>query len=225
MALQILIEFLIVALAGIMGVFSFKGMNLFFRLLYVQLLAWITIYVLSIVVTENQKMQGLPPDNQWLFNVNMFVESFFLFFAAFIWQDAKPFKKLIAIIYFIFLFTFLFLVSKKGFFIFNDYACAFESLVVIFVYGLILRQNFYDKTDSIYKKPERWVCVGLILYFSCVVPYASFFQLINHQTPKLGKALAHIPELLTNVRYLLLGIGFWLIWQNKLKPAPPPSHV
>jgi hypothetical protein len=225
MQLQILKEFFLVALASIIGFVSFKAMNVFCRLIFFQLLSWVVLYILSYVITTYQKAQGLPLDNQWVFNVNLLFESFILFFAAYKWQDSKPLKKIISITYLCFLLAFLFFISQTGFYIFNYNASALESLFLIVVYGIILRQNFYNQTDITTLTAERWICIGLILYFSGNLPYLSFFPIVRQQFPNIGRSLNHIPELLTNVRYLLLSIGFWLIWQNKIKNAPPPSNA
>jgi hypothetical protein len=219
MVFRILKEVLIIALASGLGIAAYKWMNGFCRLLLAQLIAWDLIYIMSYAVTIYQKNKGLPEDNQWLFNLNVFIETSLLLLAASKWEGSRNFRKIALYALLLFTIVFVILILKSGFFTFNSYGYALESLFITLIYLLILKQSFYDFSDSNERKYERWICIGLILFFGCNLPYFSLFNFFNKYYPNLSKSLFFITESLANLRYLMLGISFWLFRQQAIKSA------
>jgi hypothetical protein len=212
-------EILIIAITSALGIAAYKWMNGFCRLLFAQLITSDLIYILSYAVTTYQKSEGLQEDNQWVFNLNILIETSLLLMAASKWQGSRNFKQIALYAFLFFIAAFTILTFRSGFLIFNSYAYALESLVIIFIYLLILKQSYYDFSESHERKYERWICIGLILFFGCSLPYFSLFNFFNIYYPNLSKSLYFITEVLANLRYLMLGVGFWLIRKDSIKFA------
>jgi len=219
MILQIIRESLIVFIALFFGLRAYKYMRRFHTIVFMQLIAWILIYILSYGVTVFQKQKGIPMNNQWLFNINMMVETILLSTAAYIFFNEK-FKKMLTIILLIF-FLFFAIIEfiRDGFYLFNVQVYIVQSLVVALLFSKILFDCFYNNRFFKLKLPELLISAGILLFFACNLPYLSLFNYLNENYARESLFLFQIiTEVLSNMRYLLLTVGFWLITNKKIKP-------
>ena len=138
----------------------------------------------------------------------------------------ERFKKIsISIIYFFFLLAYTIFVYQNGFIFFSIYSFIAESLVITAVYALVLYEVMHHPGANKFRLPELWICIGLLLYFACNLPYFSVFDFLNQHHPKVSKVLFRIiTDVFANIRYLCMAIGFWLIKQNSVSSVPTQNE-
>lgn len=213
MLVQLTRESLTVLLAICIGLLSFRRMNNFSTSLFFQLVGWLFTYVLSYTVTIYQERHQLPKNNHWVFNLNIFVETSLLALAAYHYFESMNYKKIIVITYMIYSMVFIYLLSSKGIYTFSIPAYITESIIIITFYSIILLNSFRNFTPQD-RRPEIWMSTGILLYFACNLPYFSLYNFLTQNYPDLTAALFLITEILANLRYLFLAIGFWIIWKH-----------
>jgi hypothetical protein len=212
MLLQIINHTLSLLIAGYIGVRSFKRMDSFKKILFIQLIVWIAFYVISHLITSSQIYRGIPEDNQWVYNISTFLEISILMAAAGTFYKDITLKRLVAIAYVLFVLLTFVMWWKFGFKEFNINAYVPGSLIVCVLYSVILHDCFFtNKNSPRLWNPDIWICIGLLVYFACNLPYFSLFHYLNKHHLGLSKILFNlITQVLANIRYLLLGLGFWL---------------
>lgn len=224
MVIQIINEILCPLTAFALGLLACREMKSFHRYLFFALLFWIILYVMSYNITITQKHQGTSPDNQWLFNLNTLVECSLLTFAASLYLG-KRFNVLVVVLYVFFFVSFLVGLLFVSFMKFNNYLYVAEALLMVVLYLIILYKTYNEPSiPRIMKNPDFWISAGLLVYFTCSIPYFSLFSYLNEKHPYLsGKLFSLITDVLANVRYLCLAIAFWLIRWNSSKTNKPVS--
>jgi hypothetical protein len=199
-------------LAACVGFITYERMNRFYRLLYEQLMIWLVLYIVSYVVTDFQRSFWLGQNNHWVFNLNILIETTFLLLSARSYFEKVIAKKIILFSCIFFLFISLILHSVNNFFIFNESIYVIESILIVIIYTFILFRCFYETFTIEVKSPEIWASIGLILYFGCNLPYFSLFNYLNTHYLSMSEILQdRITDVLSNIRYLLLAVGFWVI--------------
>jgi hypothetical protein len=223
MLLDIIVESFGMILATCIGVICYKKMNMFYRLLFIQLISWLILYILSYGVTEYQKHKHLSENNQWVFNIQLFCETTLLCFAANCYFEKRFAKRLVMLSWMLFLFFFFGRLASNGFFEFNVISYSAESILMLAIYTLILFQCFYETFTIEVKSPEVWASIGLVLYFGCNLPYFSLFNYLNSHYLNMSETLhRHITDVFSNIRYILLAIGFLVLNKNFVSiPSKP----
>lgn len=220
MLLQIINDTVVLLIASYTGIRSFKRMDSFKKILFTQLVVWMIFYLLSYLITVSQKYRGVQEDNQWMYNASTFLEISLLIFAASTFFKDIVMKRLVAMAYILFLIISAVMWWKFGFRKFNVNAYVPGSLVICVLYSLILYDCFFKNRDlPKLRNPDIWICIGLLIYFACNLPYFSLFHYLNEHHLEFSKILFNlITEVLANIRYLMLGLGFWLVLrESKLK--------
>ena len=190
--LQILIESISLILAFVFGIYSYKFMNQFSRLLFVQLCFWIFFYFFSYVLLFYQTINNFPKNNHWLFNISMVFETFFLLSASYIYFIKVNLKRLPAIFLVIFFSLFLFEIHIRGYVVFANYSYIAESFCLITMYILILYDQFEKHPFNWYKAPKALISVGILVYFICNVPYLSLMNYFQKFHPNFNRILFHL---------------------------------
>ncbi len=215
--MHILKEAACIFTAVIAGIFSRKQMDRFHLFIFFQLLTGFFFYILSYLVIVYQRANNLGLNNHWVFNLNTLVETSLLSIAALSFLKTKADKNLVTFLYVLFVIAVLSLLSVNGWLVFSVPAYAAESFVVVAMYSLILYRYFGQNRPSKTGNSEIWICTGLLIYFAGNLPYFSLFNFFNAHYPALSKSFhAIITEILANVRYLLVAVGFWLVKKNAL---------
>lgn len=97
---------------------------------------------------------------------------------------------------------------------FNNIGFLVESVVLTILYLIIITQELMSiKTQ---KKSVIWVCIAIIIYYGCCVP---FFSLINYLRSDIANDLYLINSFLNIIFYLLIGYAFYLSRRIKLLKA------
>lgn len=189
-------------------------MNFFWRTLFIQLLIYLLMVFLGYFVTFYQKHYGMTRNNQWVYNIAMVFEVSFLFLAA---QQILKRKVILFFLFVVFLITFSFSILIKGASVFAQYAYVVAGISITFIFLLLLYQIFIRFKTTKEQLPYIFVCAGLIVYFACIVPYFSIINFLSSNYPDLSNLLFNvITDILSNIRYLGLGIALWLIRRNAI---------
>lgn len=213
--LQIINESFSLALAFGAGIYAYSYMNKFTRILFLQLLSWILLFIFSHILTALQDPNKM--NNQWLFNIEVPLELLLLNIAAcYLLKDMLS-RYLSLTLYALFLITMVLQLKLSGPGVFINYAVVASGINVTVLYTIILYRKFKSDPSSWKKSPEVIASIGLIIYFACCVPYFSLFNYLNTYDLKLSKKLFHmITDVLANIRYVCLAIAFWLVRKNSL---------
>jgi len=215
--LQILYETISLAAAFGVGLYVFRYMSTFFRIMFLQLLIWIVFYILSYVVTMWQEAHQLPCDNQLLLNLHMLIETILLTTTAAVAFSSAWGKWLASAALGSFLTVFVWQGAPYGFSIYLNAADVTECIVISVLFALLLYRHFSNPGPIWWRSPEVLICLGILIYFACSVPYIAMMHYIERQYPGISVMLFQgISELLNNIRYLLTAIAFWFIRRNAL---------
>ncbi|MCW3086428.1 MAG: hypothetical protein JWP12_3794 [Bacteroidetes bacterium] len=216
--LQIINECLSLIFVLSAGIYSSRYMNKFYRTLFIQVIIWVVFYLFSYVVTGIQKYQHIEHLNDhWVMNIHIFFETFLLSLAAYFYFSNKKIKNLIMLLFLFFSLFYCFRFVLNGIMEFDGYVVVVESMCVTTMYLLIMYQSFSGNNTNIIESVEFWACIGIVIYFSCCVPYFGLFNYLNIHYLKLSAFLYHvITDVLANVRYFSLALAFWLIRRKQI---------
>lgn len=221
--LTLFAEISCISIAIFSGILAFRNTDRFFKTLLLQVTVWGVFYGLSHVITLQQQAQGLPIDNRWLMNVSMILETGLLLAAAW-FVLPKVFRTPLTVGAFLLFLGVAALQSwKHGFGTYLNYADTTACLVNTVVYTAVL-YTFGQRTDKrLWHSPEKWACLGILLYYACSVPYLSMMHYLEVNAPKVNTFLYYlISNVLADVRYLLLAVAFLMIYRSAAKQRHTP---
>lgn len=204
-------EITCLSLALFFGWITWRRLDKFFRILVLQVSLWSLVYTVGHLITLNQQHHNQPIDNQWLMNIHMIFETGLLLLAArFVNRETKN-GLLIQLGTLAFVIVYAIQVIYNGFQNYLHYADLTECVVITLVYTPILFTAPIGKKG----RPLRIVCVALLLYFACSIPYVSLMNYLQVHSPKLNSMLYHvISDVLANLRYLLIALAFVSHYRN-----------
>jgi hypothetical protein len=106
-------------------------------------------------------------------------------------------------------------VCRLGIDNFSNYSFILGGLLLVILFVLLLYQT--TKSVPILKySPDFWICIGIIVYFGCNVPFFSLFAYFtSHGKEKMGAKLFILNDFLALTRYLCFGIAFLLLNSKK----------
>ncbi len=202
---QFLIDIITTVLAFIIGIVMYKKMNLFYRLLFVQIIVYLLVQSAAFFISNH---------NNWLFNLFIPIETLLLLASAYYYFNLKSARRLLILIFLTFMLVYLLdLFLWLGFNTFAFHAAIVEGIAISGVYLFIFYFQFHTNAPNNW--PLLFVCIGHVLYFMCSVPYLSILFYFQNKNPILNRELfVYIVLLLAQIRYLFLAIAFFLI-RNK----------
>lgn len=190
-------------------------MTAFFRVLFIQLVVWMGFYISLHWLTCNQIKNGLMPNNQWLMNIHIVFETLILYTAAYTIRKNKRLQISIIIAAFLFITVFIIQLITNGIEVYMNYADAVECITSTVLFAQVGFYYVKIKNSHGLITPELLTCLGLLLYFGGSVPYITMIHYLQKNNPELNHLLFDfISNVLANVRYVLLGFSFWLIYKK-----------
>lgn len=220
--LTLFTEISCLSLAVFFGVLAFSRMNRFFRVLFLQVVIWSLFYSGSYIITRWQQANHLPIDNQWLMNLHLILETGLLLAAAWLVLPEMLRSALTFGAFSLFLLVFGIQAMNLGIGTYLNYADVAECLVITLVFSVVLYHSGQQTRIPFWYSPEKWACLGILIYFACSVPYVSMMNYLEHTNPKVNTFLYYlISGVLANIRYLLLALACWMIYRNANKQIPP----
>ncbi len=153
--------------------------------------------------------------NLIIHNTYFFIDFFILLFAT---RDLLPVKKvnwLFGIFSMVFLIAYTISRVMDGPSKLHNYAFAICSLIIVINYLIVLYYNERN-TDDTNKLPIRLICFSIVVYHCCTFP---LFLIINDVEIATGvrSALMRINNVFDSVKYLMLGLGFFVFKLCHLK--------
>ncbi len=218
MFFNVFIEIFVFLIACCVGLYFSRYFSKFYLLHLFQLLVYLIIYVESHIIKASQDIYPifLVKKNLWVYNVYMPLELFILLWAAVVYANNKRITNLIVLAFACCIFSFIYETSSASFFEFASYSYLIGGITIVTAYIIILYLIIVEKRRNQAILPEFWICLGTILYFACITPYIAFFNSLQTNSPEVNKFLYRlITGLFTNVRYLMVAIGFWKYSKQK----------
>ena len=221
--LTLFTEIACIFLALVFGIFAFRFMDRFFRVLFLQVFVWSVFYGLSYLITSYQQAHQLPIDNQWFLNVHLFLETGLLLAAAWFVVPTLFGRPLIVGAFMLFSVVFVLQAWTESIRIYLNYADVTACLVLTIVYSMVLYTFSQRSKQPLWRSPEKWACLGILLYFACSVPYVSIMNYLQEHHPTVNTFLYYlISGVLANLRYLLLALAFLMIYRTSTKQIHTP---
>ncbi len=197
-----------------MGIYSFRYMNFIYKIFFLQLVTYILFDILANMILLFPKVNN---HNQWVYNLAMPIETGFLSWAALEYFKKNKARFFIWIGYCLFLIAFLIEMFVKGGAVFSNHGYIVESGLLLILFLFVLYSEFTRKSVSWKRSPDIWISLGIVLYFGGVIPYLSLIHYLQESHPTMNRYLFNFIIIgLSNVRYLLLAVGFWLVRRNVL---------
>lgn len=210
--LQTLSQIISFFFAFVVGSLAYKSMNRPFRIIYLQVSVWLVFYCLMHGLIFEQQWQGYAPDNRWLMNIHLLLETTLLVSAAAGFMEKKRRRIWALTGWLIFILVFVLQVIVDGFFMYLNYADAVECIVVTILYSLLLYDFSGKFRGAWWRSAEIILCLGLLVYFACSVPYIAMMRYLQENYPFVSHFLFDfINNVLACLRYLFTAVAFWLV--------------
>lgn len=188
-------------------------MSLFFRIIFIQVLIWVCFYIALHTLTLIQVNRGMTPNNQWLMNIHMVTETVLLYTAVFFIKRDFILHLSVGISLVIFIAVVSLQFINNGIEMYMHHADITECITITILFIQLI--FFYFNKTKWSRSPELIISLGLLLYFGGSVPYISMMHYLQEVNPQLNHLLFDfISNVLANVRYILTGFSFWLIYRN-----------
>lgn len=223
-AILIIAESAFYFIALLAGIYAYRYLPPFFRLILLQVGLNCANYTLTYAITIYNRHMGTHAgeNNHWLFNIYLILECTLLL-AASCYLLQRWLRRYLIAGYGIFLLVFLYQVATAGFRSFAFYAACVEGILVVVAYLPILYLRFTMPGTIWYKDAYSWTAPGMVLYFACFIPYISMFGFLQRHSPVLFVRLYTIILVLENLRYLFTAIGF-LLCRKSAGPVISLAH-
>jgi hypothetical protein len=213
--LQVIFESISLFICLLVGLFTFRIQNRFYRILWAQVL-------LAIFAFAGARLMLL---NHMIYNTYIVIEASLLLYAASCFFANKRATALLLLAYFAVLSSFgtelYYLLNapvKKGVMSwkFTNMTAALQGLVVVCAYLVVLQKIISDPLFSWKTSAWFWTSLGLITYFGCYIPFMGTMRyLYEHNKMQTEQLFNYVVNVLSNLRYLLLALSFWLNFRNQ----------
>ncbi|WP_300665504.1 hypothetical protein [Fluviicola sp.] len=213
--LTLFTEILCLSLAILTGILAFRQMNSFFKTLFLQVVIWSLFYAGSHAITLYQQSMNQPIDNHWLMNIHLIIETGLLLTAAW-FVLPKAFRTFLCAGAFL---SFLTAIGIQGcmygFDGYLNYADATACIAITVIFYMVLYTFGQQTRVRLLRSPEKWACLGILMYFACSVPYVCMIDYLQTESPAVNTFLYYlISGVLANIRYLLLALAFWMLYRQ-----------
>lgn len=200
---QILMDLSTTVLAILIGFLAYPKLPVFYRVLLFQALAYLIID--SYAVTY--------PNNGQAYNIEMIFEYGLLFSASAIYFKTKNSRFILSGLSLIFLLIFVFdIYSFPKQFAYHAYVTG--GIMISGIYLGILFFHFLGKKDNYHTPSLVLTCLGIVIYFACMVPYLSMMNNLQQQSAESNKELFKLIIVsLGLLRYFLVALAFLIYWK------------
>lgn len=200
---QILMDLSTTILAILIGILAYRKLPAFYRVLFFQALAYLIID--SYAVTHRNNGQA--------YNIGIIFEVSLVFLASAFYFKTKNSRFLLLGLFLIFLLLFVFdIYSFPKQFAYRAYITG--GITITGIYLTILFFHFLGKKDNYHTSSLVLTCVGIVMYFACMVPYLSMMNNLQQQNAESNKELFKlIIVTLGLLRYFLIALAFLMHWK------------
>lgn len=196
------------ALAFFTGIIAYPSFTGFHKNMFWQLCVWIFFYMVSYIIP-------FPNNNHALFNLAILFELTLILMGIRLYFIKHLNLRGLSTLAIIFIpLCALIEIYFKGFDKLTNYTYGIGGVCVSFFLLGILYQAFLKKQYALVS-----ICSGLILYFLVAAPYFTMLHYLNRAHSTLSQFLFFvIVDVLANLRYSLLALGFWLVYKSSKQP-------
>lgn len=192
---------------------SIAGLAMMLKLTkQLKVVALLCVYTFLLELSVFLFKQEVGYEGNTLPQYNFFILVEFMFYAYFFKQIVRNIYLLKVINLFLLMFPVLWYIFS--FYSFNilqwsSYAFVFGGTFIIFFALIYCYEKLTsDETTSLFNEGEFWIAIGLIVYYTCVVPYMGMFHYLTENYEKLAVKLKSL-NLITNIiMYLLFAYAF-----------------
>jgi hypothetical protein len=196
-------------LATFIGVYYYRYLNGFFKLILIQTVFAVLSYFSAYAVIHYQTSNNLPANNHWLYNIYIVIEFVLLLMAGYVFFQTSNARKAILLGTTCFISIYITEITLDGFWQLANISLVTGGLILVVVYQFILVTSLRASSPSVIMVPELWACVGISLYFACNVPFIGLMPQLLKYNASLVDDLFYITEVLAILRYLFLCISFY----------------
>ncbi len=199
------------------GLYAYRYMSPFFRIIFLQGVVWIFFYLLVHTLLIYQWIYGKTADSQWLINLAIVCETLLLMVAAWVYFREEWKKKLTLLLLFFFLLVLLVQGLTLGFSVYLHYADVAACIGITVLYTLLLYTFLTRPANPTTRIPQRYMpelllSVGLLLYYAGSVPYVALIHYLEEDDPVWNDRLFYlINNVLAFLRYSLTAFAFLLL--------------
>lgn len=183
------------------GLFAYKDLPVFYRILFFQAFTYLVIDSYAITYHHNALS----------YNVEMIFEFSFLFLASSLYFKTRVRRVILSTIFLVFVLSCLYEISlNPNQLAYHTYILGGISITVIYL--SILFFHFYENNDQYYRPALALTCLATVTYFACTIPYLSMMYILQNQDAESNKELFNLIIVsLGRVRYFLLAIAFFIL--------------
>lgn len=194
-------------LALSVGLFFYKRLNLFAKLLLLQVGISLVNFGLAKVISHYDG----DSNNQITYSFYVLIESLIVFFAAYVYEPRLRNRKFFGLGLFLILASYLIQFLISGFHKLPIYAFLTSSIFISAIHLYVLYEVVTNKEDHAFAKAIIVLNLGVIVSFVCMAPYMAVFNYLNANDIKISIQLYNWVLLsCSNFRYLSYLIGFIL---------------
>lgn len=194
-------------IACMVAIGCFKQLNVGYKL--IGLHAVIAFFIEA--EAQFLRLHHLP--NQWLYNWFIPIDCLLLLLASY-YLNNKMNKQYLALGFLLFILVWLTnLLLRQPFAV---SALIVDGMLLTIVYMLVLYQNTMSHKGPLVFMPSLWLCIGIIIFYGCSIPFFTAFSLLKLQP---GNLILNVFMLLIAIRYLLTALSLLMyVYQNR-KPS------
>ena len=208
--IRFITHFLCLFLAASAGVWKWKQLNVFFKIITVQLI----IAATNSIITEYVIRYLHWGTNYLFFNFYTVVETVLLLMCLKVYPLTQKAAIWLYASVAVFSVAWLCETIAGGNKHFSNYSLILEFLLVTGWYIYLLYKCVFDH-GAHKRNAYLWLCLGIIIHCGCLIPYFSLFNYLQAHFPELNKRLYMITLFTGNLRYFFTTIAL-LVY----KPTP-----
>lgn len=207
----------------VVGIFSFRYQNKFFKLLFYQFIVNCVFSVIGYSYLLYLKSINEVPDNMWIMNIQLLIEMELIFFSLFWVLKTKIQRNIINVANLVFILVYIYQVSSNGVRAYVNWADLTSCLGFTLLLYLVFFELSKAKKKSWWKSPEIIAVIGLFIYFACSVPFISMHNYLQEYYPETaGIIYYNIAMSLMFVRYSLFILALMLVYKTSGKELLRP---
>lgn len=210
------LEVSLFAVCLMLGARGYKNMDTFLRLVYIQVMVWVLFYGFNLLQYSFGLFKDILPSNHLVMNFSMLAECSLLVGAVVSYHREKWIKLVSTGMFVVFVSVWTTQGILQGFWDYFNYADVVECVIISLLYASVLFSVFTERKAGWWKLPEFFVCLGLMVYFACSVPYITMIHYIQEKDPELNVFLFRlINDALAMFRYTCMAIAFGMVTFDK----------